>query len=181
VTADERQLIRGVLAKDRKATAEFVDCCTDWIYPFIRRRIVPRSELVEDIMQDILIAAWQALPSFRGEASLRSWILSIARHKVDDYYRRRIREAESNEDETSLEEPSIPPLFEEQLDVAVQQEKVHQTLSTLPEAYALALVWRYRDDKSVREMAELTGKTEKAMERLLARARDTFRKRWNHA
>jgi RNA polymerase sigma factor (sigma-70 family) len=181
VSADERQLIEGVLSKDRKATAEFVDCCTDWIYPFIWRRVVPRSEFAEDIMQDILVAAWQALPSFRGDASLRSWILSIARHKVDDYYRRRIREAETNEDETSGEEPSTAPLFDEQLDVAAQQAKVHETLSTLPEAYAAALLWRYRDDKSVREMAELTGKTEKAMERLLARAREAFRKRWNHA
>jgi len=51
----------------------------------------------------------------------------------------------------------------------------------LPEAYALALIWRYRDEKSVREMAELSGKTEKAMERLLARAREHFRTEWNHA
>ena len=180
VSADERELIAGVLAKDRKATAEFVDCCTDWVYPFIRRRVVPRSEFAEDIMQDILVAAWQALPSFRGDASLRSWILSIARHKLNDYYRRRIRECENNEDETSGEEQSITPLFDEQLDVAAQQEKVRETLSTLPEAYALALLWRYREDKSVREMAELTGKTEKAIERLLARARETFQKRWNN-
>jgi DNA-directed RNA polymerase specialized sigma24 family protein len=42
-------------------------------------------------------------------------------------------------------------------------------------------MWRYRDDKSVREIAELTGKTEKAVERLLARARQAFRRRWNDA
>jgi RNA polymerase sigma-70 factor, ECF subfamily len=83
LTVDERELIRGVLAKDRKATAEFVDCCADWVYPLIRRRVVPRSAFAEDIMQDVLVAAWQALPSFRGDSSLRSWILSIARHKVD--------------------------------------------------------------------------------------------------
>jgi len=45
----------------------------------------------------------------------------------------------------------------------------------------LALLWRYRDGRSIREMADFTGKTEKAMERLLARAREHFRRRWNDA
>jgi DNA-directed RNA polymerase specialized sigma24 family protein len=43
----------------------------------------------------------------------------------------------------------------------------------------LALIWQYRDEKSIREMAQLTGKTEKAMERLLSRARESFKRRWN--
>ena len=70
-------------------------------------------------------------------------------------------------------------MLEQKLDEAVQRQRVETTLGLLPEAYALALVWRYRDEKSVREMAELTGKTEKAMERLLARARENFKKRWD--
>lgn len=59
--SDERRLVASVLGKDRKATAEFVDQCTDWMYPFLRRRLVPRRDVIEDILQDILLAAWQAL------------------------------------------------------------------------------------------------------------------------
>jgi RNA polymerase sigma-70 factor (ECF subfamily) len=175
---DERRLLAGVLAKERKATAEFVDRCADWIYPFLRRRLVPRSELVEDLMQEVLLAAWEGLPSFRADASLRSWVLGIARHKVEDYYRGRLRDADTTGDDAA-EEVAIVPILEQQLDAATQRERVHEVLSTLPEAYALALMWRYREEKSVREMAALTGKTEKAMERLLARARENFRKRWS--
>jgi len=175
----EQQLVQAVLAKDRKSTAEFVDLCTDWIYGFVRRRLMPRAELVEDLMQEILFAAWQALPNFREEASLRSWILGIARHKVDDYYRRRILETDLPEDDDEAEELTVIPDFEEQLDSAMQQERIQKTLAGLPEAYSLALLWRYRDEKSAREMAQLTGNTEKAMERLLARARQSFRRRWN--
>jgi DNA-directed RNA polymerase specialized sigma24 family protein len=43
------------------------------------------------------------------------------------------------------------------------------------------LLWRYLENRSVREMAQLAGKTEKAIERLLARAREQFRRRWNRA
>ena len=178
--SDERRLVVSVLGKDRKATAEFVDQCVDWTYPFLRRRLVPRPDIIEDVLQEILLAAWQALPTYRGDSSLQSWILGIARHKIDDYYRKRIREDDRSEDEEdSAPEPAMAPNLEQQLDSAAQQEKVEQILSTLPETYALALIWRYRDEKSVREMAQLSGKTEKAMERLLARARESFRGRWN--
>jgi RNA polymerase sigma-70 factor, ECF subfamily len=178
---DERQLVEEVLSKDRKATAEFVALCTDSVYSFVRKRLVPRVELVEDIVQEILLAAWQGLPKFRGDASLRSWILGIARHKIDDYYRRRLREADITEESESLAEPAVEPLLDPHLDAAAEQDRVERTLALLPEAYTLALIWRYRDEKSVREMAELSGRTEKAMERLLARARENFRKEWNHA
>lgn len=174
---NEQKLVQAVLAKERKATAEFVDLCTEWIYGFVRRRLMPRAELVEDLMQEILLAAWQALPKYRQEASLRNWVLGIARHKLDDYYRRRILETElpEEDDEGDL---AVTPAFEEHLDSATQQERIENTLAGLPEAYSLALLWRYRDEKSAREMAQLTGKTEKAIERLLARARQSFRRRW---
>jgi len=174
----EQRLVQAVLAKERKSTAEFVELCTDWIYGFVRHRLMPRAELVEDLMQEILLAAWQALPSYRQESSLRSWVLGIARHKLDDYYRRRILETDLPEEDGASEELTITPAFEDELDSATQQERIDKILADLPEAYSLALLWRYRDEKSAREMAELTGKTEKAIERLLARARQSFRRRW---
>lgn len=180
-THHQRQLVAQVLSKDRKATGEFVAFCVDSVYSFVRKRLIPRVEMVDDLLQEILLAAWQGLPKFRGDASLRSWILGIARHKLDDYYRRRLRETEITEESESSVEPAIEPLLEQHLDAAVEQARVERTLALLPEAYALALIWRYRDEKSVREMAELSGKTEKAMERLLARAREHFRREWNHA
>ena len=178
---EEGRLVSGVLAKDRKATAEFVANCADWIYPFVRCRLIPRAELVEDLTQEILFAAWQALPNFRGDASLRSWVMGIARHKLEDYYRKKIHAIESPDDEEALLEPAVMPGLDQQMDCAALGERVQAILALLPEAYALALIWRYRDEKSVREMAQLSGKTEKAMERLLARARQKFRRRWSDA
>jgi RNA polymerase sigma-70 factor, ECF subfamily len=144
--------------------------CSDWIYSFVRYRLAPRTEMVEDLMQETLLAAWQSLPNFRGDSSLRSWVLGIARHKVEEYYRRSIRNAELPDEEESVAELAVTPMPEQQLDLAIQQERVHSTLARMPEAYGLALLWRYRDGKSAREMAELTGRTEKGIERLLARA-----------
>jgi RNA polymerase sigma-70 factor (ECF subfamily) len=181
VTDHERQLVAQVLSKDRKATAEFVGFCVDSVYSFVRKRLIPRVGMVDDLMQEILLAAWQGLPKFRGDASLRSWILGIARHKVDDFYRRRLRDSEKTEENEPSAEPVMEPGLDRHLDAAAEQDRVERTLAQLPEAYAMALIWRYRDEKSVREMAELSGKTEKAMERMLARARENFRREWDHA
>ena len=154
--------------------------CVDSVYSFVRKRLIPRVEMVDDLVQEILLAAWQGLPTFRGDASLRAWILGIARHKVDDFYRRRLRDSEIMEDGEPSAESAMEPGLDRHLDAAADQDRVERTLAQLPEAYAMALIWRYRDEKSVREMAELSGKTQKAMERMLARARENFRREWNH-
>lgn len=181
-TADDMKLAAEVLSKDRKATAEFVELYTDCVYSYVRRRVMPRPEPVEDLVQEILLTAWQGLANFRGEASLRQWVLGIARHKVEDYYRKRLREPEQpGEDDDWVEELTVVPMYEEALDQAALQEKTNRVLASLPETYCLALHWRYLENRSARDMAQLTGKTEKAIERLLARAREQFRRRWSYA
>ena len=54
---EDQRLISEVLRKDRKATAEFVARCTDYVYPFVYHRVMPRTEVVEDLTQEILLAA----------------------------------------------------------------------------------------------------------------------------
>jgi hypothetical protein len=63
---DDVALVTAVLQRDRKATAEFVNTYTDAVYSFIRRRLSPRHDLVDDLVQDVFIAAWENLKSFRG-------------------------------------------------------------------------------------------------------------------
>jgi RNA polymerase sigma-70 factor, ECF subfamily len=85
------ELAAAVLRKDRKATAEFVSLYADSIYAYVRHRLIPRFDSVDDIIQEVFVAAWDNLANFRGESSLRAWLLGIAKNKVEDYYRRRIR------------------------------------------------------------------------------------------
>lgn len=179
--SDDRELVAAVLHKDRKATAEFVDRYADCVYSYVCRRVAPRVEVADDVVQEVFLAAWQNLEAFRGEATLRQWLLGIARHKVEDYYRRRLRQLELPESEGDSDlDIAVVPRFEEELDRASQQKKVRRVLARLPEAYGLALLWRYQEGRSAREMAQVTGKTEKAIERLLARARESFRRSWEH-
>jgi RNA polymerase sigma factor (sigma-70 family) len=66
------------------------------------------------------------------------------------------------------------------MDRANLEGRVRGILEELPEVYGLALLWRYWERRSAKEIAETTGKTEKAVERILARARAQFKRKWNH-
>ena len=176
----DRQLVEAILRKDRKATAEFVGRFTDPVHAYLRHRLAPRTDLVDDLVQEVFLAALKGLPSFAGRSSLKSWLLGIARHKVEDHYRAHLRRSETP---AELEEDSdlLPvemPRLDELIDHTALKTKTRRVLAQLPEAYAYALVWRYWERRSVKGIAAETGRTEKARERLLARARAQFKRLW---
>jgi RNA polymerase sigma-70 factor (ECF subfamily) len=180
LSAEEQALLEAVLAKDRKATAEFVSRYTDAVYRYVSRRLAPRADLVEDVVQDVFLAALQKLATFSRQSSVVGWLLGIARHKVEDFYRARLREPDPLPDDGDVPSAgsTVTPVLDELIDAARAEEKTRQILERLPVAYSAALQWRYWEQRSIREMAAQTGKTEKAIERLLARARTTFRRLW---
>ena len=176
----DQDLVAEVLRKDRKATAEFVGRYADHVYGYVRRRLIPRADLVDDLVQEIFLAAWDNLEKFRGDSPLRSWLLGIARHKVEDHYRKRFREIQfQDEGEDSSEEPASPLDLEDAIVKRQAGQKVQEVLKMLPETYSVILVWRYWEKRTLRDIALQIGRTEKGVERLLARARQQFKKRWH--
>jgi RNA polymerase sigma-70 factor (ECF subfamily) len=175
----DSRLAAAILAGDRKATAEFVSRYADRVYRYVLSRLIPQTDLVEDLVQDVFLVAWEHLASYRGESSLEAWLLGIARHKVEDHYRTRLRApvAIEEEPEEAAEWPLMPDL-DQWLDDERLRERTLRVLADLPEPYRLALLWRYWEKCPVQEMAMRTGKTQKSMERLLARARSQFRRKW---
>jgi RNA polymerase sigma-70 factor (ECF subfamily) len=178
----ERALVAALLNRDRKATAEFVSLYSDCVYAFVRSRVAPRFDLVDDLVQDVFLAAWECIGQFQGSGPLRGWLLGIARHKVEDYYRARLRVPEPTpEVDLEILAGGMMPDFDGALDQEQIQSRTCRVMAALSEPYRLALVWRYWNKVSAREMAARLGKTEKAVERLLARARQQFRERWDDA
>ena len=179
-TADERGLLEAVLQKDRKAAAEFVSRFADPIYGYVSRRLMPRADLVEDVVQDVFLVALQKLDTFTGQSSVVGWLLGIARHKVEDVYRARLREPDPLPDDMDGLNAgcATEPDLDDVIDAARAVERTQRILDQLPSAYSAVLQWRYWEKRRTREMAEQTGTTEKAIERLLARARMSFKRLW---
>jgi len=129
------------------------------------------------VLQDVFLAAWENLDKFQGRSSLKSWLLGIARHKVEDYYRSKLREPDPLEDEPAMM-ANPEPFIDENIDRQRLQKKTREVFESMPENYSIALLWRYWEERSALDMAAQTGQTVKAVERLLARARAQFRSRW---
>lgn len=175
------ELALAVLRRDRKATAELVERYSGPVLAYVRSRLLPRTEHVDDVVQDVFVAAWQYLPGYRGASPLGAWIMGIARHKVEDHYRRRLRNPVSwDESAAEAVEDGAPPV-DADLDRRRMSERARRVLADLPEHYATVLQWRYWEGRSSREIAEAAQRSEKAVERLLARARENFRRRWQDA
>lgn len=176
----ERELVAAILAKNRKATAQFVAAHVDAIYGYARHRLVPRTDLVDDVVQDVFLAALSGLRTFQGTSTLRAWLIGIARHKVDDLYRQRLRAPDALEDiDAGSETPADEPHFDDVLDAERRRLKTRRILKALPERDALMLLWRYWEQRSTRDIAAALGATEKSVERALARARAHFKAIWS--
>jgi RNA polymerase sigma factor (sigma-70 family) len=180
--ADERELVAAVLRQDRKAAARFVSVHIDAIYSYVRHRLTPRWDLVDDVVQDVFLAALNGLALFDGRSSLRTWLIGIARHKVEDVYRQLLRHPEL-ESRHELDEADAPPradaiAIDEAIDKARDRVRARQILARLPERYSLILLWRYWEQRSTRDIATAIRATEKSVERMLARARARFKELW---
>jgi RNA polymerase sigma-70 factor, ECF subfamily len=177
--ADERELVASVLRRDRKAAARFVAAHIDAVYAYARHRLAPH-DLVDDVVQDVFLAALNGLAAFQGQSSLRTWLIGIARHKIEDVYRQRLRLPEALDDVDSVNDESLSATMalDERIDTARVRAKARRVLAQMPERYGLMLLWRYWEHRNTRDMAVAIGTTEKSVERTLARARARFKELW---
>jgi RNA polymerase sigma-70 factor (ECF subfamily) len=178
--AGERELVAAVLQHDRKAAAQFIALHIDAVYAYARHRLAPRAELVDDVVQDVFLAALNGLRTFQGQSSLRTWVIGIARHKIEDVYRQRLRVPETVEGLDGVDDEKLSTTVspDDRIDTARRRVKARHVLAQMPERYGLLLLWRYWEHRSTREMAGAIGATEKSVERMLARARAQFKELW---
>lgn len=144
----------------------------------LRRYLVaklPEGE-VEEILQDTFLSAFDSLALYRGESSVFSWLLSIARHEVADFYRKKyVRKA------VEMTAPLFENIVSEILspEFVMEKNKIEKkffaTYRGLSRQYQDVLSYRYELSMSVKEIAARMDLSFKATESLLFRARAAFK------
>lgn len=174
-TAD-LELVGRMLAGEERAFETFGERYFKALYRFTSARLQGDRDLTREIVQIAMMKALSKLDSYRGEASLLTWLCSCCRNEILMHLRRR-RTAPVNVEPVELEkevEPSDDP--EVALLGRERALRVHMALDGIPEHYARALEWKYLDRLPVREVASRMGVLPKAAESILTRARQAFRK-----
>lgn len=72
---------------DKEAFAQLVTRHGPSLYGYVYR-LLHDAEDAEDCVQETVLAAWQGLPSFRGDSSVRTWLFVLARHEAQKHLRR---------------------------------------------------------------------------------------------
>ncbi len=70
---------------------EWLTLYGDYLYRYALFRL-SNEEVARDMVQETLIAAWKAKKNFRGDSSVRTWLVGILKHKITDYIRKQIRD-----------------------------------------------------------------------------------------
>lgn len=125
---------------------------------------------VEEIVQDTLINCLKHLPLFAGKSSIKTWMISIARHEIADYYRKQY--AKKALQTIPLHQVIIGQVVGDASQVA---KKVQQTLSQMRTDYRELLLLKYLDQKQVSTIACELGRSLKSVEADLFRAREDFK------
>lgn len=123
----------------------------------------------QDLVQDIWLAVWQALPRFRGECSERTFVFRIAHNRavshVDHFHRRR---ADTLDEDAPLAAPGPDP--ERSLTIQERHTRLRAAVQALPLSLRQVVVLTL-EGLSHAEVAEITGITENNVAVRLTRAR----------
>ena len=120
------------------------------------RRFLCCHEDTDDMIQDIFIKIWKALPSFRGDSQIYTWIYRIATNEVLNHLRRlRLMSLIGFDSvgEKMAKKIDEDPYFNGD---ALQRE-LHKAIQKLPDKQKLVFNMRYFDEMRYEEISQVTG------------------------
>ena len=147
---------------------------------YVYGRIDQRAD-ADEVIQEVFLNCLHSLPQFLGQSALQTWMLAIARHEVNDYYRKRYAK------KVLQLLPLGDWLWGDFLDYTDTQhtaaalradlhETVEHVFSRIGQYYRELLLEKYLDEVSVADLARRRGKSFKTVESELFRARQAFKK-----
>ena len=164
--------------RDPEVFGKLYDIYVDQIYRFIYFK-VGRKEEAEDLTGDVFLKTWQYINEMGSEVidNLRAFLYQTARNAVIDFYRSRdqkefvaLPQEQEDDERPALEIVDEKQDLVEKIELASDLEEVKKALKKIREEYREVIILRFVEEMSVKETAEILGKSEGAVRVLLHRA-----------
>lgn len=172
---EEAKLVERVVADRRGAVADLLEAYGNLVRRVVHRMVDdPRDR--EEVLQDTFVQTVRALPRFRGEARLSTWIGRIAYRECLQYLRRRKIPLEGDDGAPGPEaahDPATRPI--ERLERRELEARVHRLVGRLSAAQRAAVTFFYLEEMSIAETARVMGVPENTVKSHLHRARTRLR------
>jgi len=176
----EAELIAAVLKGDSASFEPLVEKYSPRVFG-TARRYARRENEVEDIVQEVWLKAFDKLKTFRGEAPFEHWLMRLTVRTCYDFLRAHQRNRESSFSELSEPEEdwlehfvADPGTAGEEADAA--KALVNRVLGKLSPEARLVIQLLEIEDRTVKEIAELTGWSVPLVKVRAFRARAEMRK-----
>lgn len=145
------------------------------------RRYARRESEVEDIVQEVWAKAYEKLRTFRGEAPFEHWLMRLGVRTCYDFLRRHQRNRESSFTELSEPESDWLEHFVHETEdtgesIEAARALIERLLEQLPPAGRLVITLLELEERSVKEISQLTGWSVPLVKVRAFRARAAMRK-----
>lgn len=161
-------LFLRVKNQDKGAYGEFYDLYVARIYRFIFFKINSVHD-AQDLTSEVFLKLWQSIREGKEIKNLNSFVYTIARNAVIDFYRNKSRENQSLDSEEAGEiaaegNPAIQSGFDDRL------AEIMKGLKFLKDEYREVIILRFLDDLSIKEIASVVNKSRGSVRILVYRA-----------
>jgi RNA polymerase sigma-70 factor (ECF subfamily) len=178
----DADLVRAIQAGDETALEALYQRHLPSVWRFAFSRLAGNTAAAEDVVSETFLAAVRQIGRLAPEGgSVGGWLIGIARHKVQDLRRRGARRSAALTEKITAAQAAPADDPSASLETAELRQRVGAIMDGLEDDERAVLEWKYLDGLSVREMAARLGRTEKAVEAALYRARQSFRAAYERA
>jgi RNA polymerase sigma factor (sigma-70 family) len=162
-------LIHRLRSGDSLAFADFIERYQQQVFMCCRLLGLNTSE-AEDVASETFLAAYQGIGRYTGGAKLSTWLWKIAYNKAINYLRQKIRHQKLQKKlQENYKEETSDATFGE------NKEIVWNTVKKLPSDQAMAIILYYRQEKSVKEIANIMKKGQNTVKVYLFRGREKLK------
>jgi len=167
----------------------WVGAHSDYLFNYTITR-VDNSELAKDIVQETFFSGLKAQHNFRGQASERTWLISILKRKIIDHYRKinsakgkaeiRVNFYEDGDKKGTWLEERVPKMWGNEAEKNIENDELKSALDSciknLPEKYRLVFLMKNVQHYETEEICNELGITASNLWVIIHRARHQLRK-----
>ncbi len=169
---NEREIIRRAQRGDSEAFRLLVEAYQTQVYRLALRMCGEAA--ADDVTQEAFVAAWRALPAFRGDSRFSTWLYRLTANAAIDLLRREKRHR-GGEDITELELPDDAPTPQELSERSETQEAVRRAMGRLSAEHREILLLRYMQELDYGEIAAALDISEGTVKSRISRAKARLR------
>ncbi len=167
-------LVRKIALGDEQALEQLYRIFEPRVYAFALSRL-NNLHLSGDILNEVMWAVWRGAKGFEGRATVRTWVLGIAYHKILDHLRNRGKHNAEDLD------PEAPEASDQDVMATLNRfqeaEHLRQALNNLTYEHRQVLHLAFFEDLSGREISEIIGCPEATVRTRIHYAKKAL-KRW---